>query len=360
MPLSTPLPILKGRGTPANPANRFEQITLEPDLEHLEHDPDARERRQHPQTLYLVDRTRRIITTNDSPDIDFTHSLNPYRGCSHGCVYCFARPTHEYLGFSPGLDFETRIMVKPDAPRLLREELAKPSWNPTALTMSGVTDCYQPVERKLQITRQCLAVLAEFRNPVAIVTKNHLVTRDIDLLTSMAQWNGCVVLMSVTSLDADVMRLMEPRTSAPHRRLDAIRMLRDAGVPVGVLVSPVVPGLTDHELPGILDAVAQAGAGFAHHIPLRLPGAVKDLFATWLDQHFPDRKEKILNRVRAIRGGRLNDPRWGSRFEGDGPWAEQFRAIFQLAKKRAGLERTHPTLATDQFIRPTGPQLTLF
>jgi DNA repair photolyase len=305
---------------------------------HLEPDPDApAEETWAPTTVFFRDATRSIITHNDSPDLGFDASINPYRGCEHGCIYCYARPTHEYLGFSAGLDFESRIMIKTDAPALLRKELASPKWKPRVLAMSGVTDCYQPVERKLRITRGCLEVLAECRHPVGIVTKNHLVTRDLDLLRELARFEAAFVFVSVTTLDAELTARMEPRASRPAHRLAAIEALRAAGVPVGVMVAPVIPGLTDHEMPAILAAAAKAGAERAGYVMLRLPHGLGALFEGWLDQHYPGRKEKVLNQIRSLRGGRLNDPSFGRRMRGEGPLADQTAALFEVAKRRAGL-----------------------
>jgi DNA repair photolyase len=312
------LPILHGRGTAVNPPNRFETLRIEADLEHVEADEEYLDRLNRPTTQYLVDTSKSIIASNDSPDVGFSHSINPYRGCQHGCIYCYARPGHEYWGFSAGLDFETRIMVKPRAAELLREELASPRWNPTLLAMSGVTDCYQPIEKTLRLTRGCLEVLAECRNPVGVITKNHLVTRDIDLLAELSKFNAARVFVSVTTLDEKLTAKMEPRTSVPKRRLAAIEALTKAGITVGVLMAPVVPGLTDHEIPSLLKAAAEAGAMTAGYTALRLPGAVAPLFEQWLEQHFPDRKAKVLNRVRSMRGGKLNDPNFGSRMSGQG------------------------------------------
>jgi DNA repair photolyase len=278
--------------------------------------------------------------------------VNPYRGCEHGCIYCFARPTHEYLGFSPGLDFETKILVKEDAPALLRRELASKRWEPQVIAMSGITDCYQPIERKLRITRGLLEVMAEFRNPVSIVTKNHLVTRDVDLLGELASINAAQVNYSVTSLDEKLQRVMEPRASTPARRLEAICVLSAAGIPVRVLIAPVVPGLTDHEMPAIAAAAAEAGATAAGYIPLRLPFALKELFETWLATHFPDRKDKVLNRIRAIRGGKLYDPQWGTRMRGEGIFAVQMEALFATACRKSGLAEELPSLSTAAFHRP--------
>ncbi|HEX5758122.1 MAG TPA: PA0069 family radical SAM protein [Thermoanaerobaculia bacterium] len=275
---------------------------------------------------------------------------------------CFARPTHEYLGFSAGLDFETRILVKEDAPELLRAELASPRWTPQTIAMSGVTDCYQPIERKLELTRRCLAVLVELRNPVVIVTKNALVRRDGDLLADLARDRAAMVCLSITTLDGELAQRMEPRTSHPRRRLEAIADLTARGVPCAVLVSPVVPGLTDHEMPGILAAAREAGAVSARFLPLRLPGAVAELFQQWLAEHYPDRRDKVLNRIRSLRGGRLNDPRFGSRMQGEGIFAEQMRALFETSCRRLGFPEQGPELSTAAFRRPSEPgaQLDLF
>ena len=353
-----PLPI-RGRGAAENPPNRFERLSFEPDPDALEGDDGA----HAPETHYYRDGSRSIISRNESPDVGFDASLNPYRGCSHGCIYCYARPTHEYLSFSAGLDFETRILVKEDAPELLRRELSSPRWQPQVLVLSGVTDAYQPIERKLGLTRRCLEVLVEFRNPVGIVTKNHLVTRDADLLAELARYDAASVALSITSLDPKLQRVMEPRTSVPARRLAAIETLAEAGVPVGVMVAPLIPGLNDHEMPAILDAAARAGARFAGFTVLRLPYAVKDLFVAWLERHFPERKEKVLGRVRAMRGGKLNESRFHARMRGEGPYAEQLRALFHATARKLGLATQLPALSTAAFRRPApapGPQLGLF
>lgn len=350
---SHPVPI-PSRGAASNPPNRFERLALEPDPEG--YDPDE----PPPATQFFRDATTSIITFNDSPDLGFAASVNPYRGCEHGCIYCYARPFHEYLGFSAGLDFETKIMVKTDAPELLRRELASPGWQPQLIALSGVTDCYQPMERKLRLTRRCLEVLAEFRNPVGIVTKNYLVTRDLDLLQELARHRAVAVWLSITTLDPGLRRLMEPRTSPPAARLAAIRALAEAGVPVGVMVAPVIPGLTDHELPRIIAAAAAAGARFAACIAVRLPGAVAPLFEAWLQAHWPDRKEKVLHRIRAMRGGKLNDPRFGARMVGEGIFAEQIARLFAVACRKAGLATAAPELSTTAFRRVEAGQLTLW
>jgi DNA repair photolyase len=342
------------RGAPENPANRFEKIHLEPD-EDWNPEEDAL-----PRTQFLVDRSKTAIAHNNSPDIGFTSSLNPYRGCEHGCIYCYARPTHEYLGFSSGLDFETKIMVKLAAPELLREELASPKWQPQVLVMSGVTDCYQPVERKLKLTRRCLEVLLEFRNPVAIITKNVLVTRDVDVLAELAKHRCASVCLSITTLDTELRAVMEPRTSPPHARLSAIRKLADAGIPVSVNVAPIIPGLTDHEMPAILKAAHDAGATAAGFTVVRLPYANAPLFEKWLATHFPDRKEKVLNRIRAMRGGKLYNSQWGTRMRGEGIFAEQIETMFDVARRKAGFTDDRRELAISGFRRPGGAQLSLF
>ena len=343
-------PSIHGRGAAHNPPNRFDLLSVERETWTHAEDPA-------PATKFYKDATRSIIATNDSPDVGFDASINPYRGCETGCVYCFARPTHEYFGLSAGIDWETKIFVKEDAPELLRKHLSSPKWEPKVLAMSGVTDPYQPVERRLGITRRCLEVLAEFRNPVVIITKNHLVTRDIDLLQRLALDHAAMVNLSVTTLRRSLQRVMEPRTSIPQKRLEAIRKLSGAGIPVGVLVAPVIPGLTDHEMPEILERAAEAGAVRAGWVMLRLPYAVKDLFEDWLGRHFPDRKAKVLNRLVSLRGGRLNDPRFGSRMRGEGPFAEQVRQVFDVSCRKAGLNRVSLELSTAAFRRPGATEI---
>lgn len=352
-------PPLRNRGTADNPPNRFVPISYELDPEALDteaFDPEA----PSPKTQFLKDTSRSLITYNNSPDVGFEASINPYRGCEHGCIYCYARPTHEYLGFSAGLDFETRILVKEEAPELLRRELAASKWKPQVLAMSGVTDPYQPIEGRLQLTRRLLDVLLEFRNPVAIVTKNHLVRRDIDVLAQLAHYNACAVYVSITTLENELHRVLEPRTCQPQRRLEAIRELADAGIPVGVLVAPVIPGLTDHEMASILEKAAEAGARHAGYVLLRLPHGVKELFADWLSEHFPDRKEKVLNRLRDMRQGKLNETRFGSRMRGAGIFAEQIAGLFQLACRPTGINASRLELSTRHFRNPDGRQSTLF
>lgn len=267
----------RGRGASSNPLGRFERIEVESELPPADRVP----------TTFWRDTSRSVLSRNESPDVPFEVGLNPYRGCEHGCIYCYARPTHEYLGLSAGLDFESRILVKEDVAELLERELSARGWRPQVLGISGVTDPYQPIERKLGLTRQCLEVLARLRNPVALITKNALVERDIDLLTDMAADSTAAVFISITTLDASLARRLEPRTSRPERRIEAIARLSEAGIPCGVLMAPVIPGLTDHEIPAVLEAAAKAGAGWARYIPLRLPGAVAGLFESWLEEHYP-------------------------------------------------------------------------
>ncbi len=337
---------IPGRGTTTNPPNRFERLHY--DLAVVEEAGEP----NRPQTTFYRDFSRSVIAYNDSPDVGFSASINPYRGCEHGCAYCYARPYHEYLGLSSGIDFETKIFVKEDAPQILRAELAAKKWQPQVLGVSGVTDCYQPVERKTLLTRRCLEVCEEFRNPIIIVTKNQLAARDADVLARMASWQGAGVFISVTTLDASLSRKLEPRASQPEGRLEAIRTLSQAGIPTGILAAPVIPGLNDHELPAILGETAKAGARWAGYVMLRLPYAVKDVFTQWLEAHFPEKKERVLGRLRDMRQGKLNDVRFGHRMRGEGPIADAIGAMFRLARKRAGMGTTSVPLTTQHFRRP--------
>jgi len=351
---------MNARGAVENPRNRFEAQWIQLDEPLIDDEGEPIE----PRTVFLRDDTQSILTWNDSPDVSFDVGCSPYRGCEHGCAYCFARPTHEYLGFSAGLDFETRIMVKERAPELLRAELSKRRWRPQVVAMSGITDVYQPIERRMQLTRRCLEVFAEFRNPCGLITKNHLITRDVDILREMARENLVSVCISLTTLDDDLAKVLEPRASRPQRRLAAIQELSDAGVPVRVLVAPTIPGLNDHEVPALLKAAAKAGAVGAGYVVIRLPHAVAPLFEQWLERHFPGQKEKVLGRIRELRGGKLYDSRFGARMSGEGPLAEQIKALFEVAKRRAGLEDrpmmgNSSELNTSRFRVPT-PQLDLF
>jgi len=344
---------VRGRGAVYNPKNRFDKLEYVSEPEDGDDDPRPL------ITQYLRDDSQSLITYNDSPDVGMNASLNPYRGCEHGCTYCFARPTHEYLGFSAGLDFESKIVVKTHAPELLRKELSSRSWKPQPLGMSGVTDCYQPIERKLEITRRCAAVLAEFRNPLIVISKNHLVTRDIDHFSELAKYDAVMVAISITTLDGDLAKKLEPRASPPGRRLAAVEELTAAGIPVHVMMAPCIPGLTDHEMPALFAAAAKAGAGGASIVPLRLPWAVAPLFEAWLEEHEPGMKEKVLGRIRDMRGGKLNDSRFGSRMRGEGFYAEQMRAMYVVAHRKAGFRGKRSTLSAAAFRVPTD-QLDLF
>ena len=351
----SPMPRRKGRAAAFNTPNRFDPVTLELDPAEL----TAEELRQVP-TIFFDDKSRTILSKNNSPDIPFTYSINPYRGCEHGCIYCYARPSHEYLGWSAGLDFETRILVKRDAPELLSRAFQKTSWQPQVICLSGNTDPYQPAERQLKLSRGCLKVFLRHRNPVSIITKNHLVTRDLDLLGALARRNLVSVSVSVTSLRPELASTMEPRTSTPRRRLDAVQTLADAGVPVGVMVAPIVPGLTDEEVPAILKAAAQHRARWAGYVILRLPGPVAPLFVDWLSATWPDRKDKVLRRIQELRGGKLTDSAFGRRMRGQGIWAETLTSLFKTTCRSLNLNQPRLPLSTDQFRRLADNQRSLF
>ena len=348
-------PVRRGRAAAANPPSRFERLHYEESADALDDDELRRI-----ETKLFIDSSKSILARNDSPDIPFTYSLNPYRGCEHGCIYCYARPSHEHLGFSAGLDFETKIVVKKHAPTLLAETFERKTWKPQPIALSGNTDPYQPIERKLQITRKCLKVFEDYRNPVSIITKNHLVTRDIDILAPMAEMNLVRVAVSVTSLRPDIIHSMEPRTSRPDARLAAIRALRGAGIPVTVMVAPVIPGLNDEELPSIMKAAAEAGATGAAYILLRLPGAVDTLFLEWLRREHPLRYDRVVSRIRAMRGGELTDGRFHSRQRGEGAWADTLSRLAHLTRERLGLAVEAPDLETRHFRRRLPQQATLF
>jgi len=359
-------PVQRGRGAVSNPSGRYEpaaRVAFHDGWEseaRADDDPPPRT-----DTVVTTEQTRTIIATNDSPDLPFDRSINPYKGCEHGCIYCFARPTHAYLGLSPGLDFETRITAKPDAAAALRRELARPGYRVAMMAMGTNTDPYQPTERRLGLTRQILEVLSACDHPLGLVTKNAGVLRDLDLLASMAERNLVHVSLSVTTLDPHLAGVMEPRASRPARRLDALRRLADAGVPVGVLASPMIPAINDGELERILEAGHAAGARWAGWILLRLPLEIKDLFEEWLRAHFPDRADRVLDLVRQTRGGKLYDPRFGQRARGSGAYAELLARRFDVAAARLGLNRDRHDLDTSRFRPPTpdptsGAQLDLF
>lgn len=351
-----------GRGSQIDPPNRFGQTYAVPDMEHVEHDAEYLEDLRHLKTEYFLDSSKSIVSENDSPDVPFRYSINPYRGCLHGCSYCYARPSHEYLGLSAGLDFETKIFFKADAPKLLRDWLNRPNWQPETVVMSGVTDCYQPIEREHRITRGCLEVALEARLPIGIVTKNALVVRDIDILSEMAKLGLVRVALSVTSLDQDLTRVLEPRTSSPAARLRAISELSKAGIPTVVMASPMIPGLNDSEMPAILKAASEAGAKFATYILVRLPMTVQPVFMEWLDRCLPTKRELIESRIRATRDGNLNSAEFGKRMRGTGPIAQQIDQTFKVFSKRYGLDGKYEPLDASQFRppKPSSGQLRLF
>lgn len=346
----------KGRAASFNTPNRFEKTRPEPldiDIPYNEEVPPL-------PTTFFNDTSKSILAKNDSPDLPFTFSINPYRGCEHGCIYCYARPSHEYLGFSAGLDFETKIMVKMNAPELLEAAFRKRSWKPQMVAFSGNTDCYQPVERKLQLTRKCLEVFLKYRNPVGLITKNALVVRDIDILQEMAQLNLIHVMLSITTLDAELARKMEPRTSSPLNRLDAIERLARSGVMVGVNVAPIIPGLTDEEIPAILKAAVDHGAQSAGYVLVRLPGAVESLFLDWVRRTFPDRAGKIINRIKDTRKGAMSDARFGSRMSGEGSIAEVINTLFKVNARKYNLHKRWEGLSTEHFRRNISSQVEMF
>jgi len=355
-------PKATGRGAQVQPANRFAAIQQEDDWEHVAEDPEFLASFNRPATVYLPDSSQSIVSENNSPDIPFRYSVNPYRGCAHGCSYCYARPTHEYLGLSAGLDFETKVMVKHRAPELLRQWLARPQYEPQSIAFSGVTDCYQPAERKFRLTRGCLRVATECVQPIGIVTKNALVTRDLDLLTQMAANNTVRVALSITTLDADLARKMEPRTSTPAARLRAIARLSSAGVSTFVMVAPIIPGLNDSEIPAILAAARDAGAQGASYVLLRLPYAVRDVFFDWLDRNAPNQAEKVRARIRDTRAGKTNDAQFGQRMRGTGIIADQIAQTFRVFARKHGLADQLEPLDAAKFEPPpaTTGQLRLF
>lgn len=351
MESSSSVPPRRGRGAAYNPPTRFDPLYVVEDPSAL----DEESLRQVP-TAFFRDHTRTALARNDSPDIPFTFSLNPYRGCEHGCVYCYARPSHEYLGFSAGLDFETKILVKPDAPELLERTFRLASWSPDPVSLSGNTDPYQPVEKKLALTRRCLDIFLKYRNPVTVITKNHLITRDLDILGELASMNLVHVTISITSLRPELTGILEPRTARPALRLKTIEELAARDISVGVNVAPIIPGLTDEEVPAILTQAVASGASMAHYQILRLPGPVKDLFTDWLQRNFPDRAGKVLARMRDIHGPEMSDNRFGIRMIGSGEWAETIDALFKLTCRRLGLKKKKLELATHLFRRPPKDQ----
>ncbi len=340
------------RGTRARPAGRHARHTFVPESDGWALEPPAP---PDPRTEVSFERPRSVLTRNDSPDVPFDRSVNPYRGCEHGCIYCYARPSHGHLDLSPGLDFETRIVAKRGAAEVLERTFRRPGYVPAPLALGANTDPYQPAERRLGIARDVLRVCHAYRHPVTVVTKSALVLRDLDLLADLAARDLAHVLVSVTTLDPDLALRMEPRAAAPGRRLRAVERLAGAGVPVGVLVSPVIPAINDGEIEAILAAAKDAGARAAGTILLRLPGEVAELFDGWLAEHFPDRRDRVLSLLRGARGGRLSDARFGRRMRGEGPYADLLRARFDAALRRLGLTRNLPPLPTDRFTVPAVP-----
>ncbi|MEK6235754.1 MAG: PA0069 family radical SAM protein [Planctomycetales bacterium] len=339
-------------GSNLDPPNRFETVRREIDLEHLEWDEEYLRERENRPIEYVFDDSKSIVSENNSPDIPFRYSLNPYRGCVHACPYCYARNTHEYLGYNAGLDFETKIVVKKNAPGLFRDFLTRKSWRPETIMFSGVTDCYQPAERQFRLTRGCLETAWEFRQPVSVITKNALVVRDLDLLSQMAERNLVRVFVSVTTLEPELASVMEPRASIPSARLRAINMLADASVPAGVMVAPVIPGLNDTEIPGILAAAKDAGAATASYGLLRLSAPVEPVFLEWLERTQPDKRAKIERRIRDAHGGKLNNSEWGERMRGTGEIAAQIGNLFQVFRRKHGLDGKTPPLDFNGFQRP--------
>ena len=350
--------LLKGRGARSNAASRYDQE------KRVRFDDGWTTEDDTPppiKTEIIRDSTRTIIARNDSPDISFDRSINPYRGCEHGCIYCFARPTHAYLGLSPGLDFESKLLVKPEAAKLLEAELRKPSYRPQVIAMGTNTDPYQPIERDWRITRSILQVLSDFKHPVGIVTKSAAIVRDIDILAPMAAEGLAKVALSVTTLDKKLARSMEPRAATPLRRLETIRELAAAGIPVGVMTAPIIPALNDDEMESILAAAAEAGATQAGYTLLRLLLEIKDLFREWLEAHVPDRGKHVISLIRAMRGGKDYDATWGKRMTGSGPYARMIAQRFAIATRRLGLNQNRSALDTTKFRIPprAGDQLAL-
>jgi DNA repair photolyase len=358
-PLTASRPQPNGRGARSNATGRYESQVREAfDDGWTELDEAPKKLR----TVLHVEKARRIITTNDSPDIGFDQSINPYRGCEHGCIYCYARPAHAYVGFSPGLDFESQLFFKPDAARLLQIELSRKGYQPKVIHIGGNTDPYQPIERTLRVTRQLIEVLDRFEHPFTIITKNAMILRDLDLYTRLAERNLVRTAVSVTTLDRKLARAMEPRAATPERRLDAIRRLSAAGVPCAVSVAPVIPALNDHEIEAILEKAAEAGASGAHFTALRLPLEIKDLFREWLEAERPDRARRVMSLVRQMRGGKDYDSSWNTRMRGEGPIALLIENRFRTARRRLGLERERLSLDLGRFRVPpkAGDQRDLF
>ena len=359
--------VRKGRGAVSNIAHRFESVAREADGDALD---DARLDAENADdeslpalaTTTTLETAKSLITYNESPDIGFDRSINPYRGCEHGCIYCFARPTHSYLNVSPGLDFETKLVAKHNAVELLLRELAAPAYAPAVIALGVITDAYQPIERELKITRGIVEVLARARHPFGLITKSSLIERDIDLLAPLAADGVVAATVSITTLDHSLSRILEPRAASPQRRLRTVRTLAAAGIPVTVNVAPIIPFINEPEIEQVLEAAAEAGAWQAHYTVLRLPWEVAPLFMQWLQAHFPDRAERVMNRVREMRGGKNYDAQFGKRMTGEGTWAALIRQRFAKAAAKFRLDREIATLRSDLFVAPrlTTPQVDLF
>jgi DNA repair photolyase len=345
---------LVGRGTSAAPPNRFEAVRQEVDYEQLAADDQLLADERRVATVFLPDNAASVIRENDSPDIPMRYSVNPYRGCEHGCAYCYARPGHETLGMNAGIDFETKVLVKHDVAALFRQELCKRSWRCEPIMISGVTDCYQPAERSFKLTRSLLEVALEARQPVCVITKNALIVRDLDVIRPLAEQRLIHAALSITTLDAELARTLEPRTATPAAKLRAVRALAAAGVPVRVMVAPVIPGLTDNEMPAILQAAKEAGARGAGFVMLRLPYAVAPIFSEWLRTHRPLAAERVEALLREMRGGKLYKAKWGERMRGTGPYADGIAKTFEVFQRKFGLDGDVPELDTSQF-RPPRP-----
>lgn len=358
---------IKGRGSQHNIPNRFQQIHLDNSPEHNnedQHDNYSGLNENKIPTIFYNDHSASVLVKNNSPDLGLGYSINPYRGCEHGCIYCYARPTHEYLGFSAGLDFETKIMVKRDAPELLQKEFMKKNWIPQSVFFSGNTDCYQPAERNFQITRRCLEVFLKFRNPVSVITKNALILRDMDILKELSGMNLIRVVISVTTLKNELQRKLEPRTSSPSMRLKTIEQLSSCGISTAVNVAPIIPGLTDEEIPSILKAASESGAVKAGRVMLRLPYSVKEIFTGWLKNEYPDRADKVINRIKELHGDTLYNSNFGTRLTGEGLWADTIKKIFDTNCAKYGLNKPTSPLSADLFKIPSDlknkDQLNLF
>jgi DNA repair photolyase len=348
---------LNGRGARSNASGRYERFAYE-----AFDDGWSAEEARPIETIVTPELAKSIISTNDSPDISFDQSINPYRGCEHGCIYCYARPNHAYVGLSPGIDFETKLFVKANAVELLEAEFSKPRYRPKTIMLGGVTDIYQPIERGYGITRGILEVMEKWRHPVSLITKSQLVIRDIDILARLAERGLAKAAVSVTTLERRIARVMEPRAAAPHRRIETVRMLAQAGVPVTVMVAPIIPAINDTEIEAILEEASKAGASACGYVVLRLPLEIKDLFQEWLSTYFPDRKARVMTLVRGMRNGRDYDPEWGKRQKGEGPYAKLIADRFARARRKFGLEKPSMPLDTTQFRRPlsAGGQADLF